>query len=268
MDSLASLLTLVLLVGVLVVMLRGPRAGRQGQRDPLTKPGVPDGSFGIFLLGTLAIAQLIAATNRPDALSLGTGAIVGIILGPLVRFPPTQAVLSLVGFAAGLIGLFRLVTSQSLPPPTGANAMDSGLFRWALALLTLACFALGAGLGQTIGRPLSAISLGRGRGMTFFALVDFITFAAAPAGAQLLDLEPGRFYVYLGIVALASAILGMASSPFVLWVMGALLALTNIGLPLAGVTHDPWAIPTAGFCVAALVTFSIMRALVSGLKGL
>ncbi len=267
-DLLSALLVLGMLTGVIMLMLPGRRSGGNPTGDFLARMGAPSGYFGVFLIGALACAQLIANFKDVGALGFETGLILGIVVAPVIRYRPTRTTLSIIGFIAGLMTAYRLVSSQSLPPPTGVDALDSGAFRLSLMLIVLTCFALGAGLGQMGGRSSSVVQLGGEGGLAFFGLVDLATFVAAPVGAELLGLEPDRFYVYLAIAAIGSALVGLATGPLVLWALGALLTFTSVALPLAGVGVDPMAVPAAMFAVGAIVAYLAVRWVVRKLPGL
>lgn len=245
------------MVGILLFIIRGPREDRAGWRDPISKLGAPDGNTGAFLLGALALAQIMGAGTAGAGVNVGTGAMVGIAFALFIRRGWMRLLLDGVGLIAALLAMWNYVKAAA-PGTTGMEAMP---FRLALVGLVTACYTLGAGVGSMRIRSVRTFSFGKGRGLAFFGLIEVFIFLAQPAGLDLLTLDPDSTLKFVVIASLIAFIFGMITGQFTLYVMAACVALLAVFLPMAGVLADPRAGNVPMYAVGGIVVYAIVRAL-------
>lgn len=246
-------LVMAALVGILVFMIRGPRAGRGNWHDRWSALGQPNGNLGVAVLGVLAIAQLAALPGNGAGVTVTLGIGVGAVLGLLIQASVTRRVLDIIGAVAAVATGIEFLGSDSY----AGSVVDAVPFRIALLALLTACFVLGAGVGlRFMGRSVRTFAFGKGRGLAFFALIEAFVFLAHPAGADLLALSGNRAYAIFVIGAVAAFVMGALASQFLLFVVGAALAVLAVLLPVAGLATSGGNLP--GYAVGALAAYLIV----------
>lgn len=262
-DPLSGLLggvvVLMALVGILALMVSGARTGTRGNfKDRVNALGSPSGAVPLFILGTLAIGQLLAFAGAARGLTATAGAVVGFASGALIASSVYTTVLALVGVVAGLVSAIQFVGSGAVVYGT-----DSVVFRVALMGLITMFFVLGSGLGLMTFRSARTFAFGHGRGLAFFGLIDMAQFLASPAGVDLLDLDAKPALVLVTVGCAVAAAAGVFAGQFTLFVIGAGVTAINVLLPLVGWTPtapgSPAAVTVSGYFVTACVTFGLAR---------
>lgn len=256
-DLIEALVVISALLGILFLSLGGRRSDRAGHRDPINRLGGPSGDFAVYLLGALAVGDLLAAVPSQGRTGY-EGVVFALVVTPLIGMRLTQAVLGVCGVLAGLLAAFQYLTA-----PTGPEAAETMVFRISLVSCLLAFFVLGSILGVRSGsRSMSTFSFGKGRGLAFYGLVDTFVFFASPGGVDLLEFSAARFFVFLGVAASTALVLGLLAGQFTLYVAAATVALTNVALPLMGLASGAQSAYRTGFAISALVLFPVVRLVV------
>jgi hypothetical protein len=249
----------ILLIGALVAIigytLDGHRADRRGWKDPISRLGRPDGSFAVFALGSLAIAQLLVQSSVDSHVSALTGIVVGVVLAFTVDLGPVHLLLDAAGILAAGIVAMRFLSGAG-----GSAGTWTMVFRVELVSLLTFSYVAGAIAGVLSGRRSGkTFAFGKGRGLAFFGLIDTFTFLASPGDVDALGLTPGRFYGYLAVAFLSAVGLGLLAGQFTLFVASAGVVLVNLILPLSGISFDPSAVPTTVYFIAATIVYAISR---------
>jgi hypothetical protein len=217
---------LVVLAAMLVVMflVLGGAPGRLG-RPPAglaTRRSDPSGTpLALLMLGPLAVLTLV---GDPESGGTQLGAVLGILIGCSAPFAPARALVTTLLGVAGVLAAF--VAALAFVRGEGSDLGVVG--RAALMLLVIACFTLGALVGNR------ASALKGGRGLALFALVDVSTFVAGPVGADLFGLDPARFAVYFVVACVAGVALGWAASEVTLGLSAVAVAVAGLGLTGVG----------------------------------
>jgi hypothetical protein len=213
----SALVVMGWLMLVFWLALGGPRRDKGNWKDPLAALGRPDGLFGHHLVACLACYSLL---ESPIAQPLALGLLIGVVVAATVRWNYGRDLLDLAGVAAALFVAGRFLGVGS--------AEGFSAFRLSLMALVLACFTLGCVFAVRMGRSVRNFVFNKGRGLSFFAVVELAVFFSGPLGADLLQLDSAEFYRFLGATSLAAVLLGFLASQFTLYVLALLLALVSL----------------------------------------
>lgn len=221
-GELLPLLGVVLISALgIIIMLRGGRSlqWRFGS-DRLDALGSPSGVWAMALLSSVSLAELAAAFPG----RLVTGSVFGLLMaiGLGVSKEVVGRLLSIFCLGGALILAYAFVDDRTV------SGFERG-FRVVLLISLVVLFIAGASVGHRW-----TFMTTRGRGFTILGIVDFVTFAASPAGVSLLSLDQTRQSWYLAVVGFAALILGLTASEFTVWVAAGLATLTSLGLSLTG----------------------------------
>lgn len=252
-DLLTAGLLIAALVALLGFVLGGRRADRAGFKDPISGLGRPSSSYASFTLGVLALAGIVAFWE-PPALTPTMGIMIGVTLGLLIDLTPVHLALEIVGVVASVAAAVQYLSKDT-------GTAETLVFRIALVALLTASYAAGAIVGVLfLHRSARTFAFGKGRGLTFFGLVDTFIFFAGPGGADVVRLSPRTFFTYLAVAVGSALLLGMLAGQVTLVVTGIAVTITTLALPLTGISADPTAMPTAVFFLVAVIAYAVLRA--------
>lgn len=185
-DLLSGTLTFTVLLGALLVLVRGMRPGGRPARSwaDLSKYSDDGQPWSMALLAAFALGEVARyGTAVPAVAAVALGFWCGWFRsqGRLVSLLP-----GLIGAIASVLGSFTYAA--------GANSSQDAVYRWAVLLCLFALFAL---FGLARLNPLS--------GLTWFAALDILVFLSGPLGVTWRDIG-GASGSMLGVVGIVLAV--------------------------------------------------------------
>lgn len=187
-EILSGALTLVILVGALLIMVRGLRPDGRAARSWLDLKDYGDGpAWSEALLTAFALGEIArqVGDSLPALAAVAVGFWCGMIRGP----KPFVALLpGALGAVAAVMGSITFVSTA----PTAPEAIFRAVLMGCLALL----FGMFA---ATRFKPLRALA--------WFAAVDVIVFLAGPLGVTRMDAVGGLLIVLATVLAVVLAFL-------------------------------------------------------------
>lgn len=251
-DAWGLFLLMVVMVGAMVVMTRGPRRDRGNWHDLISAQGRPDGNLPTAILFLAACSVLMGSTSH-----LATGVVLGVGAALLASNPLGRSVMSVVGaIAAVVVG----VTFVTAPAVDGLDWMGTVAGRLLLLAFLLACFVAGAMSGVMFGgRSLRSFSLGKGRSLAFFGLIEFLVFIASPGGLDFFALSQDELVPLLAGGTFVAFAFGALAGQFTLFLAAVGLLVATAGLSMMGLSVDPRAAPDLGMMLGGAIGYAAFR---------
>lgn len=251
-DTWGLFFVMVFMVGAMLLMTRGPRRDKGNWHDLISAQGRPDGNLPTVILFLAAFSALLGASA-----TLGAGALLGACSAFIVGTAAGRALMGLVGVVAALAVGASFIAS---PAPAGFDWGATVAGRVLLLSGLLACFVVGAMSGVAFGgRSFRTFSLGKGRGLAFFGLIEFFVFIASPGGLEFFGLTQDEQVPLLVGGAVVAVVFGALAGQFTLFLAAVGVLVAAAGLSMLGLAVDPRAAPSLEMMAVGVVLYALLR---------
>lgn len=247
-----SLLTLLLMIGVLLWIMRWAaapiRGGKtDGKRGPYFYRSRSDlrilRQYGLehHFFGPLVVAMLLLTSTLADAPDLAFVCIlVGACLGAANRveglWTAALVTMAVVGIVIQLVEVFRFVFEPH-------DAYGVAILLKASALVVIcACFVLGAAFSLAWNRKVTH------RALCFIVVLELVMVLAEPAFHVALHSHPLAVLTWLGVACALAGGLGLMSFPITLDLLAVAL---GVALWSSAAGDEPWSVAAAPVGVLA-----------------
>jgi hypothetical protein len=247
-DLMSALVTLVAMLGVFAIIVRGARPSRKGANGPVVlharsfgflRRYRDDSLWAAVIIGAIAVGELLPVAASPAAVGAGLGLMAAVLT--LVGMSTVRDLgLAVVGLAATLAVIVDYFGSEGHAGPLGTA------YRAALLGLLTVSYAGGA----VLAGPRKLLS--PRRVLIYFGLVEVISFLASPLGAQTLDLAPQGHALYLLVTAVTAFVLGWLQVDIVVALMAAGTSIAGVLMP-GTPQQEPLVLVVSAVAVTALV---------------